>query len=133
MDSSDAKAAADDNHDGKKVFGQLYHSTQNLMRIVPNVSPSLVAKTGAMLLKDTIDKQFLPGVLVTYNHALTQTWYVSVAIAAFSIIGVATIDWRVSVKKKPEQAVASSLIRELELGCMRVRYMDRRLAHGTWR
>jgi hypothetical protein len=89
----------------QNVFSNLL--TQNLMRAVPNVSPSLVASTGATRLKDVIDKEFLPGVLVAYNHALTRTWFVSVATAAVSIIGVVAIDWRISVKKKPVDIVAA--------------------------
>jgi hypothetical protein len=76
------------------------------VQVAPNVSPSLVALTGATDLKNVISKEFLPGVLVSYNHALTRTWFVSVTTAAVSIIGV-TIDWRISVKNKPAEVVAA--------------------------
>ncbi len=77
------------------------------MRVVPNVSPSLVASTGATELKNAIAKEFLPGVLIAYNHALTRTWLVSVATAAVSIIGVIAIDWRISVKNEPVDTVTA--------------------------
>jgi hypothetical protein len=89
----------------QNVFSNLL--TQNLMQVAPNLSPSQVASTGATDLKNVISKEFLPGVLVAYNHALTRTWFVSVATAAVSIIGVVAIDWRISVKKKPTDVVAA--------------------------
>ena len=82
----------------QNVFSNLL--TQDLMRAAPNVPPSIVVSTGATDLKNVIDKAYLPGVLIAYNHALTRTWFVSVAMAAISIVGVLAIDWRISVKKK---------------------------------
>lgn len=90
----------------QNIFSNLL--TQNLMRVAPNVSPLLVTSTGATDLKNVIPKEFLPGVIAAYNYALTRTWFVSVATAAVSIIGVAAIDWRISVKeKKPVDVVAA--------------------------
>lgn len=74
--------------------------THNLVSSVPNVSPDLVRLTGATELKNVIDPQFLPQVLVAYNNALTKTWDLAVALAVVAIVGVAAIDWRISVKGK---------------------------------
>ncbi|KAH8816906.1 major facilitator superfamily domain-containing protein [Xylogone sp. PMI_703] len=73
---------------------------KNLKEIVPSVTPSIVSSAGATNLKNVIDPQFLPGVLVAYNHAITQTWYTAVALASVSIIGVAAVDWTISLKDK---------------------------------
>lgn len=89
----------------QNIFSNLL--IQDLRRAAPNVVPSIVTMTGATDLRNVIDKKFLPGVLIAYNHALTRTWYVSVAMAAVSIVGVVAIDWRISVKKKPVGVVAA--------------------------
>ncbi|OIW24937.1 MFS general substrate transporter [Coniochaeta ligniaria NRRL 30616] len=80
---------------------------QDLVKAAPNVPPSIVVSTGATDLKKVVDAALLPGVLDAYNDALTRTWFVSVAMAALSIIGVASIDWRISVKKQQASAVAA--------------------------
>jgi hypothetical protein len=73
---------------------------KNLTEAVPGVVPSLVSSTGATDLKTVIDPQFLPGVLFAYNQAITHTWYAAVALAVVSIIGVAAVDWTISLKTK---------------------------------
>lgn len=83
----------------QNIFSNLL--IQNLTRAAPSVPPSLVTSTGAIDLKNVINKTYLPGILAAYNRALTRTWFVSVAMAAVSVIGVAAVDWRISVRKKP--------------------------------
>jgi len=89
---------------GQNIFSNLL--THNLERAAPGVSPSLVLSTGATELKNVIDKAFLPEVLIGYNSALARTWFVCVSMAAVSIIGVVAVDWRISVKKKPDEGAA---------------------------
>lgn len=74
----------------------------NLGIRAPDVPTELVLRTGATSLKDAVLKinpNLLPGVLVAYNDALAQTFYVSLAIACLSIIGSAVVEWK-SVKGK---------------------------------
>lgn len=61
--------------------------------------PNAILTLGATTLKSAVPTEFLPGVLVAYNSALTRTWYVSVAMACLSAIGAATLEWK-SVKGK---------------------------------
>jgi hypothetical protein len=72
-----------------------------------NVPSLIVLQTGATDLRNVVDPAFLPGVLVAYNRALTRTWFTSVATAAVSIIRVAAIDWRISVKGKKIDVAAA--------------------------
>ncbi|KAF1920050.1 major facilitator superfamily domain-containing protein [Ampelomyces quisqualis] len=82
---------------GQNVFtNQLI---KNLGTVVPDLDPSIVLVVGATELKNAIEAKFLPGVLVAYNLALTQVFYVSVAAGALSIIGAAFIEWK-NVKGK---------------------------------
>jgi hypothetical protein len=89
----------------QNIFSNLL--MQDLVKAAPNVSPSIVLSTGATDLKNVVDAALLPGVLDAYNAALTRTWYVSVAMAALSIVGVVSVDWRVSVKKQQVNAIAA--------------------------
>ncbi|KAI9887005.1 MAG: MFS sugar transporter [Watsoniomyces obsoletus] len=66
---------------------------------VANLEPGIVLRTGATSLKNVIPRESLPGVLVAYNAAITETFYVGVAMASLTIIGSAGMEWK-SVKGK---------------------------------
>ena len=71
---------------------------RNIGREVPQLaSPALILHVGATSLKDAVPKALLPKVQVAYNQALTQTWYIAVAMACLSAFGVVFVQWR-SVK-----------------------------------
>ena len=89
---------------GQNVFtNQLI---KNLATVVPDLNPAIVRNTGATELKNVVEQKFLSGVLVAYNQTLTQTFYVSVATAALSIIGAAFVEWK-SMKGKEIQMAAA--------------------------
>jgi hypothetical protein len=90
---------------GQNVFtNQLI---KNLVAAVPDISPGLVLATGATDLKDAIAPELLPRVLVAYNLALTQSFYVAVATGALSIFGAAFLPW-LSVKGKKIEAAGGA-------------------------
>ncbi|KAH8806172.1 major facilitator superfamily domain-containing protein [Xylogone sp. PMI_703] len=66
---------------------------------IPSLDPNLVLQAGATSLKNTIPQQFLSSVQVVYSSALTQTWYVSVALSCMTVFGAVFIEWR-SIKGK---------------------------------
>lgn len=80
----------------------------NLARYVPSLDPSIVLRTGATSLKYSpeIDVSLIPSVLVAYNNALTQTFYVSLALGALSIFGALGIEWKSVKGKKVEPMMA---------------------------
>lgn len=80
---------------------------KNLMKAVPDLAPSLVSSAGATNLKNDIDPQFIPGVLIAYNKAITQTWYAAVALAVVSNTGVAAVDWTISLKAKKVDTIVA--------------------------
>lgn len=89
---------------GQNVFtNQLL---KNLKTVVPDLDPSIVLAVGATELKNAIASRFLEGVLVAYNRTLTQTFYVSVATGAISIIGASVVEWK-SMKGKDIQMAAA--------------------------
>ena len=77
----------------------------NLVARVPDVDPQIVVNAGATSLAETIGAKDIREVLVAYNSAITQTWYVSVAMASLTIIGSLSMEWK-SVKGKKLEAVA---------------------------
>ncbi|KAI4128159.1 MAG: hypothetical protein LQ338_002861 [Usnochroma carphineum] len=78
----------------------------NLITDVPTVNAGIVSHTGATNLRKAVDPASIGGVLTAYNSAITQTFYVSVAMAALSIFGSVLIEWR-SVKGKKMETVAA--------------------------
>lgn len=81
----------------------------NLADSVPAIPSGLVLSTGATSLRDAvlrIDPNSLPKVLVAYNNAITQTFYVSLAMACISLVGALGVEWK-SVKGKKLETVAA--------------------------
>lgn len=78
---------------------------KNLIVDAPSLDPELVLHTGATNLR-RLDPASISGVLRAYNSAITQTFYISLAMAAFSIAGSALVEWK-SVKGKKMDAVAA--------------------------
>ena len=71
----------------------------NLAANVPDLDPSIVLEVGATSLRNAVDPSNLVGVLSAYNDAIDQTFYVSLAMACFSIVGSLGMEWK-SVKGK---------------------------------
>jgi len=92
---------------GQNVFtNQL---VKNLVAVVPDINPAIVLQTGATELKTVIQEvnaAALPRVLVAYNTALAQTFYVSVATSVLSVVGAAFVPWGNVKGKKIEMMAA---------------------------
>jgi hypothetical protein len=89
---------------GQNVFtNQLI---KNLANAVPDLDAGLVLRTGATELKNAIPEQFLGGVLQAYNTTLNQTFYVSVACGAMSLVGAVFVEWKSMKGKQITMAAA---------------------------
>ncbi|CAK7237930.1 hypothetical protein SBRCBS47491_010210 [Sporothrix bragantina] len=73
--------------------------SENIHSLVPNLDPATVLAAGATGYQKVVSAADLPGVTLAYSEALTQTFVVSTALAAMTIIGSAAIEWK-SVKGK---------------------------------
>jgi hypothetical protein len=88
---------------GQNVFQNQLR--KNMMTTLPDVGPkiaALISQVGATGIHDAVSKKFpqhLDQVLSIYNDAVTQTWYVSVAMSSLSLFGAVFVEW-LSVKKK---------------------------------
>ncbi|KAF1987770.1 MFS transporter [Aulographum hederae CBS 113979] len=71
---------------------------------------ALVINAGATNLQSVMERnypQYLDQVLVAYNNALTQTWYVSVAMSVLSLFGAVFVEWKSVKGKKIDHAMAA--------------------------
>lgn len=79
---------------------------EGLAEHAPSIDSSIILATGATSIQSTVAKDVLPGVTLAYNNALTMTFLVATAMAALTIIGSLSIEWK-SVKGKKIDAVAA--------------------------
>lgn len=90
------------------VFGNKF--SQGLTSI-PGVDVSTVAHKGATDLRNSVKPSALPAVLMAYNAAVVQAFFVAVAMSSMFILGTILVQWR-SIKKgkhvPPQEKVASS-------------------------
>lgn len=77
-----------------------------LAEVVPELDSNVVLEAGATSLKNVIEAELYPAVLQVYNDALVGTFYVATAMAALSIIGSASLEWK-SVKGQEVHVVAA--------------------------
>ncbi len=89
---------------GQNIFSN--RLLTDLAANVPNIDPSVILNIGATSLRSAIDPGNLSGVLEAYNSAIASTFYVSVAMAAFSIVGSLGMEWKSVKGKKLEVGAA---------------------------
>lgn len=77
-----------------------------IIQYAPAVDLGMVLKLGATNLKNHVPQASLPGVQFAYNAALTQTFYVSVAMSCMTLIGSVLVEWKSVKGKKIEMAAA---------------------------
>jgi hypothetical protein len=86
---------------GNNVFNNKL--VQELAHRVPSIDPASVLTAGATNLQKTLSPDLLPGVILSYNNALTTAFIVATALAALTVFGSALIEWK-SVKGKKIEA-----------------------------
>jgi hypothetical protein len=82
---------------GQNVFTNKL--VEGLVTYASNIDPSIILSTGATSIQSNVANDVLPGVILAYNNALTQSLLVGAAMAATTIIGSLSIEWK-SVKGK---------------------------------
>ncbi|KAI1865521.1 uncharacterized protein JN550_008278 [Neoarthrinium moseri] len=80
---------------GQSVFTNKL--VESLAENLPSLNPAAVLAAGATNLQNTVSADMLPLVQASYSTALTTSFFVSVGLAAFTIIGSTLIPWK-SVK-----------------------------------
>jgi hypothetical protein len=78
----------------------------NFAKYAPDQDATKLISAGATMIRSFVSGDDLHHVLTAYNAAVTQTFYVAVAMGALSLIGPVFVEW-ISVKgKKIEMAAA---------------------------
>lgn len=90
---------------GQNVFTNKLLS--NLKAAIPDLDPAIVLATGATDLKNVIAANYLPRVLIAYNNAVVQCFYVGVAMACMSAFGAVFIEWKSVKGKKIDMGAAA--------------------------
>lgn len=78
-------------------FSQVMHAED------PSVNVAEVLAAGTTTLRENIPDGQLPAVLKSYNSAVTQAFYVGVALAALSLFGAVVLEWK-SIKKTKNES-----------------------------
>lgn len=68
--------------------------------------PSIVLHVGATSLKEQVPARLLPGVQYAYNLALTNTWYISVAMSSLQLVAAVFVEWKSVKGMKPAVGAA---------------------------
>ena len=89
---------------GQNVFTN--RLVDGLKSAAPGLDPNIVLNVGATTLRSAVPAQYIEGVLLAYNKALTDCYYVSLAMACLTIIGSASMEWK-SVKGKKMVAASA--------------------------
>lgn len=78
-----------------------------LHQLVPNVNPEIIAAAGATGFRKVVSKADLPKVILAYNHALMQTFYISAGSSAAGALAAFGMGW-VNLKKIKVQTTAKT-------------------------
>ena len=78
----------------------------NLAKYAPTQNAGEVIAAGATMIRSLFDGEVLHSILLAYNDAVTQTFYVAVAMSALSVIGPIFIEW-LSVRGKNIEMTAA--------------------------
>lgn len=76
----------------------------NLRSVLPELDPSAILSGGATNLQGVVDERDLGGVVLAYNNALVDCFYVAVAAACLTIFGAAAMEWKTVKGKNIEMA-----------------------------
>lgn len=95
---------------GQNVLDQFLVS--GITKLAPGIDPKMIVNTGATALRNLVSPELLPEILMAYNYALRQTFYIAVGMSAVAAVGAFSLEWK-SVKgpkearaKKVEEAKA---------------------------
>lgn len=90
---------------GQNVFNN--RLIDQIVANVQGVDPSIILYVGATSLKEAIPPQFLQGIQEAYNTALTETFYIAVAMVCLGGIGAVFVEWKSVKGMKPGVAAAA--------------------------
>jgi hypothetical protein len=72
----------------------------------PGLNPDIIMHVGATSLAKSIPENLLAGVKQAYNTALTETFYIAVAMACLMVISAVFVEWKSLKTTKPKVTAA---------------------------
>ena len=84
---------------GQNIFNNRLIS--EIVKHAPGINPEIILHVGATSLKNQVPARLLAGVQTAYNKALTETWYIAVAMTCLSLIGAVFVEWKSVKGMKP--------------------------------
>ncbi|OAP54764.1 hypothetical protein AYL99_11212 [Fonsecaea erecta] len=88
------------------------NSLASNLKAIPGVNARVVTHVGATDLRSIVSPRLLPAVLVAYNDALRNAFYVGVAVTAATILGALAMEWKSLKKVAAAQQAAAKAARE---------------------
>jgi len=88
---------------GQNVFNNKL--IDGILAKYPDMDPTTILQTGATAITKSFPKDILPDIYISYNYALTQSFFAAVAMGCFAFVGGLGLEW-VSVKGKMLEAGA---------------------------
>lgn len=86
---------------------------KGITKLVSDVDPAMIVNTGATDLRELVSAEQLPAVLEAYNESLHHVFLVAAGVAAVSILGSSTLEWK-SVKKNEKATVEKGKDKDVE-------------------
>lgn len=92
---------------GETIFNNLLASGLRGLSELSSSEAELISAAGASDFRSMVSSSVLPAVLAVYNRAITNTWYISLALSCVSLIPALSMEWR-NIKSKKQGSKKNS-------------------------
>ena len=76
--------------------------TDNLTQNIPNFNPDIAKQNGATGLKGLVPVEYQPQVILAYNSAIMDVFYIALGLVSVGLLAALGLEWR-SIKKDDEK------------------------------
>ncbi len=76
--------------------------TSDLTRNIPNFDPAIAKQNGATGLKGLVPVEYQPQVILAYNSAIMDVFYIALSLVCVGLLASLGLEWR-SIKKEDEK------------------------------
>jgi len=68
--------------------------TNNLIQNIPNFNPAIAKKNGATGLKGLVPVEYQPQVILAYNSAIMDVFYIGLSLVSVGLLAALGLQWR---------------------------------------
>lgn len=76
--------------------------TNNLTQNIPNFNPTIAQQNGATGLKGLVPAEYQPQVVLAYNSAILNVFYIGLGLVSVGLLAALGLEWR-SIKKDEDK------------------------------